>query len=128
MVNGLWCVIFVEWWKRQELDLAVKWGVQGVSKIDRRRKNFVPESIEVDPVTGEKTPRFPVQRRLQRQLLQIPFAFLAVLMLGTLYATSFAIEIFMSEIYNGPGQRILVRLLLLLVYYLLKEPRCLYRQ
>lgn len=88
----------------------------------------MPESIEVDPVTGEKTPQFPVQRRLQRQLLQIPFAFLAVLMLGTLYATSFAIEIFMSEIYGGPGQRILVRLLSLLAYHLLKEPRCLYRQ
>ena len=88
--------------------MAVRWGVQGVSKIEKKRNDFVPETIVVDPVTGEKTPQFPVQRRLQRQLLQIPFAFVAILMLGTLYATSFAIEIFITEIYDGPGQKILV--------------------
>ncbi|KAI7057827.1 DUF590-domain-containing protein, partial [Hortaea werneckii] len=46
--------------------------------------------------------------RLKRQLLQIPFALAAILVLGTLIATCFAIEVFISEVYGGPFKSILV--------------------
>lgn len=45
---------------------------------------------------------------MQRQLLQIPFVLTAALALGTVIATCFGIEIFISEIYNGPFKSMLV--------------------
>ncbi|KAL8661952.1 MAG: hypothetical protein Q9202_005153 [Teloschistes flavicans] len=108
LINGLWCVTFVEYWKRQEVDLGVRWGVKGVASIQQKRKEFQYEKEVRDPVTGETMHIFPATKRLSRQLLQVPFAILATLALGTLIATCFGIEIFLSEVYNGPGQSLLV--------------------
>ncbi|KAI4185958.1 MAG: hypothetical protein L6R41_003802 [Letrouitia leprolyta] len=108
IVNGLWCVTFVEYWKRQEIDLGVRWGVKGVTAIQEKRRDFKHEKEVKDPVTGEIVRIFPATKRLGRQLLQVPFAILATLALGTLIATCFGIEIFLSEVYNGPGQNLLV--------------------
>ncbi|KAL2358667.1 calcium-activated chloride channel-domain-containing protein [Cryomyces antarcticus] len=108
IVNCLWCVIFVEYWKHQEVDLAVRWGVRGVSSIQTKRRDYKHEKETTDPVTGETVQVFPATKRLQRQLLQVPFAIGAVLILGTLIATCFGIEIFISEIYNGPLKSVLV--------------------
>ncbi|GAM84089.1 hypothetical protein ANO11243_020810 [Dothideomycetidae sp. 11243] len=108
LASTLWTTVFVEWWRHQEYDLAVKWGVKGVSKIQTKRHQFVHETEMTDPVTGEKVLAFPAWKRLLRQLLQIPFAIAAIVMLGSLIATAFAIEIFISEIYSGPLKWILV--------------------
>ncbi|KAL8694644.1 MAG: hypothetical protein Q9218_000739 [Villophora microphyllina] len=108
LVNGLWCVTFVEYWKRQEVDLGVRWGVKGVTGIQKKRREFQHEKEVRDPVTGETVQVFPASKRLSRQLLQVPFAISAALALGTLIATCFGIEIFLSEVYNGPGQSLLV--------------------
>jgi anoctamin-10 len=108
IVNGLWCVTFVEYWKRQEIELGVRWDVKGVSAISQKRKEFQPEKEIQDPVTGETVRFFPATTRLWRQLLQLPFALLASVALGTLIATCFGIEIFLSEIYNGPLKSVLV--------------------
>ena len=102
VVNILWCVAFVEYWKHQELDLAIRWGVKGVSTIQEKRRDFQHEKEIKDPVTGETVQIFPATKRLGRQALQIPFALLASLALGSLIATCFGIEIFLSEVYSGP--------------------------
>ncbi|KAK8212590.1 calcium-activated chloride channel-domain-containing protein [Phyllosticta capitalensis] len=108
VVNALWCIIFTEWWKHQEYDLSIRWGVRGVSAIDSHRKDFRAEKEMQDPVTGETIKVFPMKKRFLRQLLQIPFAMLAILILGSLIVTCFGIEIFISEVYNGPLKQILV--------------------
>ena len=110
VVNCLWCVSFVEYWKRQEIDLGVRWGVKGVAAIQQKRKDFKHDKEVKDPVTGETLQIFPATKRLARQLLQIPFALLASSALGTLIATCFGIEIFLSEVYNGPMKSVLVGL------------------
>ena len=110
IVNVLWSVIFVEYWKHQELDLAIRWGVKGVSTIEEKRREFRHEKEVKDPVTGEMVQFFPATKRLTRQALQIPFALLASLALGSLIATCFGIEIFLSEVYSGPFKGILVGL------------------
>ncbi|WEW59197.1 hypothetical protein PRK78_004666 [Emydomyces testavorans] len=102
VVNSLACLVFVEFWKRQEVDLKLRWQVKGVSAIKAKRRQFKHEKEVVDSVTGEKILVFPARTRLLRQLLQIPFALGAMLALGTLIAFCFAIEIFISEIYSGP--------------------------
>ena len=108
VVNALWSVVFVEYWNRQELDLSIRWGVKGVSAIQQKRREFQHEKEVTDPITGETLQVFPATKRLSRQALQLPFAALAILLLGTLIATCFGIEIFLSEIYSGPFQSVLV--------------------
>ncbi|KAI1415767.1 DUF590-domain-containing protein [Hypoxylon sp. FL1857] len=101
-VNSLWSVVFFEWWKKKEVDLAVQWGVRGVSRIQRPRTQFKWDHEKADPVTGEAVKVYPPVKRLQTQLLQIPFALGCLAILGALYVFCFSIEIFLSEIYNGP--------------------------
>lgn len=108
IVNGLWTIGFVEYWKRQEMDLGIRWGVKGVSAIQQKRREFQHEKEVKDPVTGETVQVFPAITRLYRQLLQIPFAIIASIALGVVIATCFGIEVFLSEVYNGPFKGILV--------------------
>ena len=108
VVNVLWCVTFVEYWKQQEVDLALRWGVKNVSSIQEKHPGFQAESEHKDSTTGETVQVFPAHKRLLRQLLQVPFAILAILVLGSLIATCFAIEVFLSEIYSGAFKDVLV--------------------
>ncbi|KAI5778942.1 calcium-activated chloride channel-domain-containing protein [Geopyxis carbonaria] len=107
VANCLWSIIFVEYWKRQEVDLAVRWNVRNVSQLQNKRARFQPDMTAEDPVTGELVKTFPAWKRLVRQALQIPFALGASIILSTLYAAVFAIEIFISEVYNGPLKSVL---------------------
>lgn len=110
LINCLWCVIFVEYWKRQEVDYALRWQTRGVSSLPSKRREFKPEKDVKDATTGEVRKTFPTGKRLVRQLLQIPFALVAASALGVIIATCFAIEIFISEVYNGPLKSYLVGL------------------
>lgn len=114
IVSAVWCTVFTEYWRHQETDLAIRWGVRGVSKIDVVKRDFEPEKMVTDPVTGEQVGFFPHIRRFQRQLLQVPFALIVVTALGSVIATCFGIEVFISEVYNGPLKGVLVSLLLVL--------------
>ncbi|KAJ5301606.1 hypothetical protein N7508_006469 [Penicillium antarcticum] len=108
VVNCLWCIIFVEYWKRQEVDLSCRWETKNVSAVREKRREFKPEKEVCDQSTGEMHGVFPATKRMQRQLLQIPFALLAAIALGAIIATCFAIEIFISELYNGPLKSYLI--------------------
>lgn len=108
VVNALWTIFFVEYWKKQETDLAVQWGVRGVSKIQHKRPAFKHERTIKDQITGEDIKVFSPVKRLGRQLLQVPFAIAAASVLGSLIAGCFAIEIFISEVYDGPFKAYLV--------------------
>ncbi len=108
IVNCLWSVIFFEYWKKKEVDLAVQWGVHGVSQIQLPRPQFRFESIASDPITGESVKVFSPFRRLSFQLLQIPFALACVVALGSMIALCFSIEIFITELYGGPFKQYLV--------------------
>lgn len=119
VVNSLWCIIFVEYWKRQEQDLSCRWQTKGVSAVRTNRREFKPEKEVRDDSTGEMRGVFSATKRMQRQLLQIPFALLAAIALGAIIATCFAIEIFISELYNGPLKTYLVCLVLSAAFSLL---------
>jgi anoctamin-10 len=73
-----------------------------------RRPQFKYEKEVKDPVTGEMVKVFSEPKRLVRQLLQVPFALVTAILLGTLIAGCFGIEIFISEVYDGPGKGLLV--------------------
>ncbi|KUJ23929.1 DUF590-domain-containing protein [Mollisia scopiformis] len=109
-ITCLWSVIFVEYWTLQEVDLAVHWRVHGVSTIQHVRPEFKSERETKDLITGETVKVFSPYKRLARQALQIPFALVAGTALGFLITLCFGIEIFISEVYDGPFKSILVYL------------------
>ena len=109
IVNCLWSVVFIEYWKKQEVDLGIRWAVKGVSAIQEKRRGFQHQK----GTTGETEQVFPATKRLYRQLLQLPFAVVASMALGIIIATCFGIEIFLSEVYNGPFKSILVKPMIL---------------
>lgn len=105
---GLWSVVFFEYWKKQEVNLAVQWSVRGVSNIQQSRPEFEWEHEEEDAVTGELIKVYPPIKRIKTQLLQIPFGIACVIALGTLIVLCNSLEIFINEVYNGPGKQYLV--------------------
>lgn len=110
LASCLWSVVFFEFWKQKEVDLAVQWGVRGASNIQHPRPQFQYDHETEDPVTGEKVKVFSPFKRLKIQLLQVPFALVCILVLGTLVVTCNSLEIFINEVYNGPFQLVLVSL------------------
>lgn len=55
-----------------------------------------------DSITGEREQVFSTRKQLLRQLLLLPFVSMATLALGTLIVVTFAMEVFISELYDGP--------------------------
>ncbi|GAO16828.1 hypothetical protein UVI_02053670 [Ustilaginoidea virens] len=104
---GLWSVVFLEYWKKKEVDLAVQWGVRGVSSIQLPRPEFKWDYEAEDMVTGEPVKVYPYLKRLQTQLLQIPFAIACVVVLGGLVVIANSLEIFINQVYDGPGKQYL---------------------
>ncbi|KAG6005572.1 hypothetical protein E4U21_007831 [Claviceps maximensis] len=105
---GLWSIIFLEYWKKKEVDLAVQWGVRGVSAIQLPRPEFRWEYEAEDVVTGEPVKVYPYKKRFQTQLLQIPFALACIIALGGLVVVANSLEIFITQVYDGPGKQYLV--------------------
>lgn len=108
VVNCLWCIVFVEYWKLKETDLSIRWGVKGVGVLKANRIQYIWDREVTDPLTGEVRKVFSTRKQVLRQLLQIPFALVAGLALGTLIVVIFAMEVFISEVYQGPFKAYLV--------------------
>ncbi|KAL4912745.1 calcium-activated chloride channel-domain-containing protein [Aspergillus aurantiobrunneus] len=99
--NCLWALVFVEYWKIRETDLSLRWEVNGVGALKVTRSQYVWEKEVQDPITGETVQIFSPYRQFIRQLLLIPFASVASLALGGLIVVTFALEVFISEVYTG---------------------------
>ena len=109
LVSCLWSVVFFEYWKKKEIDLAVNWGVRGVSNIHQQRPQFQWDYEAEDPVTGEPVKVYDPIKRIKTQLLQIPFALTCIIALGSLVVACNSLEVFINEVYTGGGKQYLVR-------------------
>lgn len=92
--------MFVEWWKRQETDLSIRWDVKGVGALKVNRVQYAWEKEESDPITGEVRKIFPAHKRAARQLLFLPFAALAGLALSSVLMVTFLAEAIISDVYG----------------------------
>jgi len=92
--------VFVEWWKRQETDLSIRWDVKGVGALKVNRVQYAWEQEEIDPITGEVRKIFPAHKRAARQLLFLPFAALAGLALSSVLMVTFLAEAIISDVYG----------------------------
>lgn len=106
-VNLFWGVGFLLFWKRREAQLVNLWGVQNSHKItkydadlaDLNRANSVPHSKEKDEGF-----------RFIKQLAFVPVALVFVVILVSYQLACFVLEIFLAEIYDGPGKMFLTLL------------------
>lgn len=92
--------MFVEWWKRQETDLSIRWDVKGVGVLKVNRVQYSWEKEEIDSITGEARKIFPAHKRAARQLLFLPFAVLAGLALSSVLMVTFLAEAIISDVYG----------------------------
>ncbi|KAJ8073502.1 hypothetical protein PM082_011778 [Marasmius tenuissimus] len=102
IITSLWCIVFLEYWKLKELDLSIRWHVKGVGSLKVNRPNFTYEQTIIEQSTGRVKHYFPKWKRIARQVLTIPFAFASLISLGALIALVFGVEVFISEVYEGP--------------------------
>lgn len=108
IVTCVWCTVFLEYWKLQEIDLSIRWKVRGVGSVKITRPQFRWEKILVDEA-GRARHYCPKWKQVARQLLQIPFILFAVTILSVLMLAVFAIETLVSESYGGPFKNVMVR-------------------
>lgn len=111
LVIGVWCTVFLEYWKIKQADLAIRWDVRGVSELKVNRPKFRPEKEKID-AAGRIIQYFPRWKRIVRQLAVIPFVLLSTIFLGALISIVFTIETFVSEAYEGPYKFYLVRIII----------------
>lgn len=107
ILTSVWCTVFLEYWKLREVDLSIRWNVRGVNKAKVNRPEFRYERVIVDEI-GRTTHYFPKWKQIARQLLQIPFIIVAAAALGAIICCVFAVEVLISEAYEGPYQLYLV--------------------
>ncbi|POS82937.1 hypothetical protein EPUL_004654, partial [Erysiphe pulchra] len=110
LFNGLWCIVFVEYWRKKQKKLISKWGSKNNYEYRYQTPRFQDESTINDSLLREKFQFFSSIKRLAKQFLQIPFVLAAVTALGGLIAICFGIEVFISEIYDGSYKKFLVLL------------------
>ncbi|KAF4464893.1 IST2 [Fusarium albosuccineum] len=101
ILTSIWCTVFLEYWKIQEVDLSLRWNVKGIQGVKVNRPQFKYDKVFVDK-TGRKHYYFPRWKKVCRQLLQIPFLLFAFLALGVTIIAVFTIEVLISETYAGP--------------------------
>lgn len=109
-VNLIWGVAFLSYWNRRQLFLVNLWGVQNCHLVEEHNTELsqVNQNYEVKSTYIHKDNT--EGKRFVRQLFFIPVAlgFTGVLVLYQL--TCFVLEIFLSEIYDGPGKVVLTLL------------------
>ncbi|KAM5342134.1 hypothetical protein ACJ41O_015165 [Fusarium nematophilum] len=101
ILTSVWCTVFLEYWKIQEVDLSLRWNVRGIHGVKVTRPQFKYERVFVDE-GGRKQYYFPRWKLVCRQLLQIPFLLVAFVALSVTIVAVFAIEVLISETYAGP--------------------------
>jgi anoctamin-10 len=107
LVIGIWCTVFLEYWKIKQTDLAIRWNVRGVGGLKDNRPQFRYEKKIVDSA-GRVRHLYPRWKRILRQLVVVPFVLVSTLFLGMLITLVFVAETYISEAYEGPYKFYLV--------------------
>lgn len=72
-----------------------------MSKTEMRRPSFKGETLAIDPITGELTSFFSPWKRWLRTLAGIPVMVVGALILTAVITMVFALEVFLTEYYDG---------------------------
>lgn len=103
-INLIWATGFLVLWRRRAKFLSNTWGVQGALDLERFRSNLAGASGEVQ---DSKQMAESDKIRFIKQLLFVPVALAFGAVLLTAQGLCFVLEIFILEIYDGPGKAVL---------------------
>ncbi|RIA88636.1 calcium-activated chloride channel-domain-containing protein [Glomus cerebriforme] len=106
----LWCIVFVEFWRRKEYELSVEWGVRNYSRVERYRPTFQEECYIPDGVTGDKKPYFSPWKRWLRRAVAAPIIIMFSLTLAVSLLFYILLDVIMSDYYTGPFREQLIYL------------------
>lgn len=96
----LWSTFFVEFWRIKERILSVRWGTRGSFRVERHRAQFKD--------AGGKGLGFPWWKRDTRIFASLPVILLFAGVLAAFLTMNFLLEAFVTQLYTGPGQKIIV--------------------
>lgn len=115
ITNLIWGALFLSSWHRREQHLVNAWGVQNCHLIDDHNT----ELAQVNEKYEEKSTYFHSNNsdgiRFFKQLAFIPIALAFTAILVSYQLACFCIEIFLTDIYNGPGKSLLTLLPTILI-------------
>lgn len=106
-VNLIWGTSFWLLWKRRERYLANFWGVQNAHKIDEYNAELTSLNKDFEKVSSYKHRDRNEGIRFIKQIAFGPVALGFVAVLVSYQLGCFVLEIFLSEIYDGPGKTFL---------------------
>lgn len=89
----LWSITFVEWWRIQQRILSVRWGTKGSFRVEKRRAQFQPIAW---------------WKRDLRMIASLPVITLFAMVLAVLLTGIFVFEAFVTQLYTGPGHKVIV--------------------
>lgn len=103
-INMIWGAGVLVLWRRRTKFLANTWGVQNSLELERFRSELASESGQAN----ESKQRVDAsKKRFIKQLLFVPVALAFGGVLLTVQGLCFVLEIFILEIYDGPGKSVL---------------------
>ncbi|KAK7687670.1 hypothetical protein QCA50_008885 [Cerrena zonata] len=88
----LWSITFVEWWRIKQRVLSVRWGTRGSFRVEKRRAHYKPIAW---------------WKRDLRMVTSIPVILFFAAILASLLTGIFVFEAFVTQLYNGPGHRLI---------------------
>ncbi|ODV64876.1 hypothetical protein HYPBUDRAFT_150807 [Hyphopichia burtonii NRRL Y-1933] len=104
-INLVWGIGFLTFWNRKQHYLVNFWGVQNSHEVEEHYSQLATlnENFE-EKSTYKRAPGNKDGYRFIKQLSFIPIALFFTAVLVSYQLACFVIEIFLAEIYNGPGK------------------------
>ncbi|KAL3900138.1 MAG: hypothetical protein SGCHY_001549 [Lobulomycetales sp.] len=97
---SLWITAFLEFWKRRDAYLQLKWGLLDNEQAEPVRRKFTPTTTTPSYITGTVVPHFPGHTRLLRQSVTI----LAILAMLCLVVLTIFIQVIFQEQFLAGGE------------------------
>ncbi|KAG5518564.1 hypothetical protein PMAC_002960 [Pneumocystis sp. 'macacae'] len=105
---NLWCILFVQKWRKTEVRLSIRWGVYGISKTYQKRRQFAGDKIGIHVITGKNVPVSLLWKKIFKNSFFILFQVVLVTSAILILIGFFFLDLYFSEIYDGFFQKYLV--------------------
>ncbi|KAJ3068657.1 hypothetical protein HDU98_008203 [Podochytrium sp. JEL0797] len=104
---SIWSIVFLTAWKRQQFLLADSWNSQNAQKLNKRH-DFVPDHTIRDPATGLSIPTYTFWKRwIVHAGMTVPLVLAFIVLVVFFSAVILILQIFFTQVYNGPYKQVL---------------------
>lgn len=109
-INLIWGTLFLAFWHRREQYLTNLWGVQNCHEIEDHLAELAQINKNFEKKSSYTHKSNNGGYRFVKELLFVPIALVFVAVLISYQLGCFFIEIFLTDIYDGPGKSLLTLL------------------